>query len=132
MKHHPASPDYVERIRTAPKPRDAFNLGRGSAETKRADWERVKDDVMRTALRFKFTQNSDLREALLATGSAQLVEHTANDKYWADGGDGRGKNMLGILLMELREQLKQGTLPQQKKQQPARPPAAGPTERATQ
>ncbi|WP_050027023.1 NADAR domain-containing protein [Verrucomicrobium sp. BvORR034] len=29
-----------------------------------------------------------------------------NDSYWADGGDGSGKNCLGILLMELRDQLR--------------------------
>jgi hypothetical protein len=38
--------------------------------------------------------------------NAELVEHTANDDYRADGGDGSGKNMLGKLLMELREKLK--------------------------
>jgi N-glycosidase YbiA len=30
------------------------------------------------------------------------VEHTRNDAYWGDGGDGTGKNRLGQLLMELR------------------------------
>jgi predicted NAD-dependent protein-ADP-ribosyltransferase YbiA (DUF1768 family) len=25
--------------------------------------------------------------------------------YWGDGGDGSGKNMLGRILMEVREQL---------------------------
>ena len=60
---------------------------------------------MREALRAKFTQHPDLKELLLRTGSAQLVEHTANDNYWGDGGDGSGKNRLGILLMELRAEL---------------------------
>jgi len=35
-----------------------------------------------------------------------LIEHTKNDSYWADGGDGSGKNRLGQLLMELRNQLR--------------------------
>ena len=46
-----------------------------------------------------------LRAALLDTGSLILVEHTANDRYWGDGGNGTGQNRLGRLLMELREQL---------------------------
>ncbi|ENT7543664.1 N-glycosidase YbiA, partial [Shigella flexneri] len=41
----------------------------------------------------------------LATAPAKLVEHTENDAYWGDGGNGKGKNRLGYLLMELREQL---------------------------
>lgn len=41
-----------------------------------------------------------------ATGDAELIEHTRTDAYWGDGGDGRGKNRLGILLMDLRQRLR--------------------------
>ena len=60
---------------------------------------------MRRALRTKFEQHSKLKSLLLSTGDAELIEHTRNDSYWADGGDGSGKNRLGILLMELRAEL---------------------------
>ena len=61
---------------------------------------------MKKALRFKFDQNKDLKDELLATNPAYLVEHTKNDKYWGDGGGrGKGINMLGILLMDLRADL---------------------------
>lgn len=96
-----------ERIRQANSPMDAATLGRNRAFPLRSDWEAVKDDVMYEALRAKFTQHPLLRSQLLATGDAQLVEHTTNDSYWADGGDGSGKNMLGILLMRLRAELRQ-------------------------
>jgi predicted NAD-dependent protein-ADP-ribosyltransferase YbiA (DUF1768 family) len=43
---------------------------------------------------------------LLQTLDAKLVEHTNRDRYWADGGDGTGKNRLGMLLMRLREELR--------------------------
>jgi hypothetical protein len=66
----------------------------------------VKDNIMRQALRAKFVQHEDLRQQLLATGNVRLVEHTTNDRYWGDGGDGSGRNMLGILLMELRAKLR--------------------------
>jgi len=65
----------------------------------------VKVSVMREALHAKFTQHQDLRELLLSTASRPLVEQTKNDRYWADGGDGRGLNRLGVLLMELRASL---------------------------
>ncbi len=59
---------------------------------------------MRAAVRAKFEQHEDLRALLLSTGNAKLVEHTANDDYWGDGG-GYGKNMLGRILMEVRSEL---------------------------
>ena len=37
-----------------------------------------------------------------------FVEHTENDSYWGDGGDGSGKNMLGQILMDVRELLRAG------------------------
>lgn len=43
----------------------------------------------------KFKQNEDLRQKLLATGDKKIVEHTEEDAYWGDGGDGSGLNRLG-------------------------------------
>ncbi|CAI1107241.1 Swarming motility protein ybiA [Serratia fonticola] len=80
-------------------------MGRDRRHPLREDWESVKDDVMRFAVLEKFKQNDNAREVLLATGNRQLIEHTKNDNYWADGGDGTGKNMLGIILMETRKNL---------------------------
>ncbi|KAB0877808.1 NADAR family protein [Cronobacter muytjensii] len=57
---------------------------------------------MRFAVLEQFSQNIDARRLLLSTGNAELIEHTKNDRYWADGGDGTGKNMLGKILMETR------------------------------
>lgn len=97
-----------EAIRLAPTPRDAFDIARRYDQLKRADWEDVKDDVMHRAVNAKFQQNKDLRLMLLRTGSAPLVEHTRNDNYWGDGLDGTGKNMLGKLLMLVREEMMPG------------------------
>ena len=58
----------------------------------------------------KFRQNPDMAKELLATGDAIIIEHTRNDAYWADGGDGSGKNKLGLLLMKVRKELKNATL----------------------
>jgi ribA/ribD-fused uncharacterized protein len=101
-------PAHQAAVLHAPTPMKAALEGRDRAKTLRADWETVKVDVMRRALRAKFTQHPDLGALLLSTGDAELVEHTANDAFWADGGDGRGQNMLGRLLVELREDLRAG------------------------
>ncbi len=96
-----------ENIRKLNLPRDAANAGRDRKKPLRTDWEEVKDNIiMRFAVLEKFKQHKEIREILLSTGNARLIEHTKNDFYWADGGDGSGKNMLGIILMEVREQLK--------------------------
>jgi ribA/ribD-fused uncharacterized protein len=87
-------------------PMEVANMGQDIRHPLRKDWESVKDDIMRFAVLEKFKQNDSARDVLLSTGNSQLVEHTKNDNYWADGGDGTGINMLGIILMETREQLK--------------------------
>lgn len=61
---------------------------------------------MRVAVLAKFLQNQDAQDDLLSTGDEELVEHTTNDKYWADGGNGSGKNMLGKILVEVRAVIK--------------------------
>jgi N-glycosidase YbiA len=61
---------------------------------------------MYTAVYAKFTQHEELRDRLLATGDAALIEHTRNDRYWGDGGDGTRCNMLGRVLMRVREELR--------------------------
>ncbi|AUX39714.1 hypothetical protein SOCE26_011090 [Sorangium cellulosum] len=100
--------DHEEEIRNAPGPGEAARMGRQRSRPLRPDWEQVKDDLMREVVLAKFTQHEELRRILLDTGDAELVEHTTNDAYWADGGDGSGRNMLGKILMEVREQLRRG------------------------
>lgn len=97
--------EYRERIRLAATPTEAARLGRSRKVAIRSDWESIKDQAMKAAVFAKFNQNLVIKKLLLATGNAKLVEHTKNDKYWGDGGDGKGKNMLGKILMEVRAAL---------------------------
>jgi hypothetical protein len=96
----------AEAIRRAASPLDAARLGQSREHPLRADWETVKEDVMRAALHAKFTQHPALAARLLATGEVQLVNHAPNDRYWGDGGNGSGQNRLGLLLVELRTSLR--------------------------
>ena len=103
-------PQIQEKIRQIASPMDAAIEGRDRQNSLRPDWEEVKDEVMLQALRMKFSQNPEIGKELLATGDTILIEHTRNDDYWADGGDGSGKNKLGLLLMQVREELKNSNL----------------------
>ena len=72
------------------------------------DWSKTKFDRMRRVLMAKYTQHEDLKQLLLSTGDARLVEvatvDNAVNRLWGEV-NGVGKNMLGVLLMEVRQQL---------------------------
>jgi ribA/ribD-fused uncharacterized protein len=77
------------------------------------DWSRIKFDRMRNVLRAKFSLHNDLRDLLLSTGDARLVEagtvDNAVNRTWGEV-NGKGKNMLGVLLMEVRAELRGAAL----------------------
>lgn len=72
-------------------------------------WSTSKFDRMKAVLRSKFTQHQDLRDLLLSTGDARLVESATVDnevnRLWGEV-NGVGRNMLGVLLMEIRTELR--------------------------
>jgi ribA/ribD-fused uncharacterized protein len=84
----------------------AARMGRSRKRPLRKDWESAKDRIMHEAVLAKFAQHADLREILLGTGDAEIVEHTVNDAYWGNGDDGSGENRLGQILMRVREELR--------------------------
>jgi len=94
-----------EMIRALNHADKAARRGRRCQDKRRENWEEMKIAVMRKALEAKVDQHPEIRAILLSTGNLEIVEHTDKDSYWADGGDGSGLNMLGILLMEIRDQL---------------------------
>jgi hypothetical protein len=98
-----AGTPYEEKIRKAASPMKAAELGRSRKIKLRPDWESVKDNVMYEAVKAKFTQHEELKTLLLSTENSTLIEHTINDNYWGDGGD--GKNKLGKILMKVRKEL---------------------------
>ena len=72
----------------------------------RPDWDSIKLEVMRDLLYIKFMSHPDLRQRLLETGDAMLIEgNTWGDTYWGVC-DGVGENNLGRLLMEVRASMR--------------------------
>ena len=81
---------------------DAKKFGRAIAL--RDDWDAVKDKVMLYGLRAKFS-NEPFKSKLLGTGDAYLEEgNWWGDTYWGVC-KGVGENKLGILLMQVRDEL---------------------------
>lgn len=85
-------------------PSDAKRLGR--KVKLRTDWEEVKESVMYLICFQKFKQNRELRERLLKTGNAELIEGNSwGDQIWGVC-NGVGKNLLGNILMKVRDEMK--------------------------
>ena len=104
-----AGTEREEIIRATPSPMAAAKIGRDRNRPLRPDWDEAKDRIMYEAVRAKFNQHPQLAALLLDTGDAEIVEHTVNDAYWGDGGDGTGVNRLGQILMEIRAELLKAT-----------------------
>ncbi len=100
-KFEKGSANYL-KIQKAKTPMGAAKLGRELKMDRPENWDDLKDNVMWVALNAKFDQYKHIKEELLETGDAILVEHRKADSYWGDAGDGSGVNMLGFQLMALR------------------------------
>jgi ribA/ribD-fused uncharacterized protein len=109
--------ETADRIRTAPHPRAAKDLGRQVRGFDEERWAERRFDFVVTGNLAKFGQHAELREFLLGTGSRILVEASPRDRIWgsglaADHEHGTspehwpGLNLLGFALMEVRHQLR--------------------------
>ena len=103
-------PEDEEEIRKASSPGEAKKLGR--CVLLRPDWEKVKVDVMADLVALKFRQHKELAERLLATENLYLEKGNFwHDNFWGNCycdacSEKEGMNVLGIILMEVREELK--------------------------
>jgi ribA/ribD-fused uncharacterized protein len=79
---------------------------RGRKVTLRPSWESEKVMVMLNLVREKFRQNPELAKQLLATGEQELVEGNQwGDTFWGVC-SGKGENMLGKILMQVRKEMR--------------------------
>jgi len=109
------------RIAKAETPKSAAALGRSRRYEIRSDWDlelatihntkvKLKEKIMYQALIQKFTSYPMLQHILLSTKDQEIIEDSHVDSYWGCGKDGQGLNRLGVLLMMLREDIKNGKL----------------------
>lgn len=99
-----------ENIRMAKTPGMAKRLGQKCIM--RDEWELVKMAVMTEAVFTKFSTYPELKKLLLETGDAEIYEDSPFDKIWGTGvkgGIGEGQNLLGKVLMHVRDKLRAAT-----------------------
>jgi ribA/ribD-fused uncharacterized protein len=96
----------AEAIRHAPSPRDSQLMAQSIQTNER--WKSMKQSVMYELLQKKALQCASFREDLQASQGKLLIEDTAHE-YWGRGQSGTGLNMLGRLIMTLRDNLPPST-----------------------
>ena len=107
----PHRPDVQRLIIEQLSPMTAKMKSKPYRHDSRRDWNRVRVNIMRWCLHVKLAQNWDVfSELLLNTDGRSIVEHSRKDDFWGakpvDEHTLAGMNVLGCLLMELRDSVK--------------------------
>ena len=109
--------ETLARILEDGHPKSQKRLGRSIQGFDNTTWEEHRSAIVEAGSYLKYTQNAELKEALLATGDLELVEASPYDKIWGIGlapDDPRarsksnwiGLNLLGQALMVTRTRLR--------------------------
>lgn len=94
-------------IRDMPKPVLACILGHGLFPYMVVpNWKEIRIIRMGYVVRAKFEQHPELQEKLLETHPMTLIENSKSDNLWGIGRTGKGQNLLGGLLMVVRDEIK--------------------------
>lgn len=105
---NPWSDHYQYRILDARSAHEAFKIAETHKLLVRSDWPEIRVPTMREILRAKAEQHEYVMRKLLATGDRELIEDSWRDDFWGWGPNRDGRNMLGKLWMELREEFRNG------------------------
>jgi len=112
----PNHPEVQRAIIAAKSPMSAKMAAKPFRAQTRSDWNEVRVDVMRWCLRVKLKQNwSSFERLLRATGDKPIVEDSHKDQFWGavplktNHDTLVGENVLGNLLVELRQEVASGT-----------------------
>ena len=89
-------------IKSRPTPKLCHKTAWSYKNLVRKDWPEIKDSIMWKAINYKFDQNLNLKQKLIDTYPKTLVAHALKDFHYGCGIDGSGKNILGKMLTELR------------------------------
>ena len=71
----------------------------------RPDWYENRQKFMLEVIIEKTKQHKELRTNLINSGLKPIIHFTKNDKFWGNGPENNGQNILGRILMEVRKQL---------------------------
>ncbi len=98
--------DTAEEILKETSPYKIKKLGRKVKNFDEDKWDEIRYDIMYQVNMAKYYYNEDLRNILLCTGDSYLFEDSPYDYIWGVGKTGNGRNLLGKVLMEIRDYYK--------------------------
>lgn len=97
-------------ITSATSAHDAFQMAQKNKDKRRPDWDEVKLRIMKRLLWTKVTQHDYVARKLLETGERELIENSWRDDFWGWGPNRDGKNWLGQLWMQVRDELRRNNV----------------------
>lgn len=103
-------PEIKKRIINAPTPKEASNIGRDRSNIRKENFKEIKNQVMFDGILEKFRQNRDITYKLIETRNKKIAEATIDEYYWGIGKDKSGKNVIGDILVKVRERIKREIL----------------------
>lgn len=95
-----------EKILNARSAHLAFTVAQCFKHCQISTWDDMKVAVMAEIIRAKAEQHEYVRRKLFETGNRMLVEDSWRDDFWGWGPNKDGQNMLGVLWMQLRDDLR--------------------------
>ena len=95
--------DMAVRIFEETDPKKIKRLGRLVKNYDDYEWSQVRYSFMLGINEAKYSQNKDLRDILLSTREAEIIEDSPYDYIWGIGKNGTGHNLLGKILMSIRD-----------------------------
>lgn len=98
-------PELREQIRQSGSPLEAWRLGTSANAHTRTNWSKIKVGILTDIIRHKANQHAEVRDALIASGTQEIVENNPHDSFWGSGADGKGQNTTGKILMKIRDEL---------------------------
>lgn len=105
-------PELREKVKNARSSHDAMKLAKLVYKNeRRKDWWDVKLQIMEDICRAKLSQHFYVQKKLLQTGNRELIENSPRDNFWGWGPNQDGHNNLGKIWMKLREELREGGIP---------------------
>jgi len=108
-KFFDTDPDWAKQVAKADWPSAAKKLGKDRKHKIKDNWDKKWALFhMKKVLIAKAQQHKIIYDQLMATGDAKIVERADWDAIWGDGPNRDGKNQLGKLWMEVREEFREG------------------------
>lgn len=100
-------PEIQLKILRARNPYEVKEISDAAKKMRPQNWDAIKLPAMQAIIKAKYDQHYYIRRNLPLTAGAELQEVNPKDEFWAIGSRGNGKNHLGWIWMNIREEAKQ-------------------------